>query len=138
MDALIRRLEYRLRPRLPRETCKQHWGENAIRLNVDDRPEKLPRRVRLRALPERVQYVLSNGFERSARLRALWTYLVRGYRYEICERCGRPVGLVWHADDELWATVSGHDDGSGILCPACFDAAAERLGRFVRWEARPQ
>lgn len=58
--------------------------------------------------------------------RAVWLVLVLGYYLEVCERCGRKVGLVWHANDALYqrATAAG---AAGIFCPACFTILAERV-----------
>jgi hypothetical protein len=70
-------------------------------------------------------------------LRGFWHYIVRRYRYEICKRCGRPVGPCtgswWSANDLLWAAVIG--DPHGTVCPPCFTAAADSKGIPVRWEA---
>jgi hypothetical protein len=66
-----------------------------------------------------------------SRLRGGWYYLARGYRYEICEECGRPVGLVWVAPDDLWLEVAEAD--TGIRCIPCFDAELERRGIFASW-----
>lgn len=74
---------------------------------------------------------------RRARLRGFWHYIVRGHRYEICTRCGRPVGphtgSWWSAADDLWATVIG--DPHGVVCPPCFTAAADAKAVPLRWEA---
>lgn len=37
MTALLRRLDYRLRPRLRRERCKRCWRENPVGFTVPDR-----------------------------------------------------------------------------------------------------
>lgn len=88
----------------------------------------------------RVRWVLSAPFaSRRARLRAVWHYIGRGYEYEICMTCGRPVGRAtgswWGAPDDLWRRVSG--DANGVLCPLCFTAAADALGEPIHWEAVP-
>lgn len=68
---------------------------------------------------------------RRARARGFWHYVVRGHRCEICGGCGRPVGLVWMADDALWLEVMG--SRYGVRCVRCFDAAADQLGITVYW-----
>jgi DNA-directed RNA polymerase subunit RPC12/RpoP len=70
-----------------------------------------------------------------ARARAFWHFVVLAYAYEVCARCGRPVGCVWHAPDDLWLAVNGQD--AGVLCPQCFSSGAQELGHFVRFEVRP-
>lgn len=47
------------------------------------------------------------------------------YNCEVCQRCYRRVELVWHAPDYLWAQITGHEDGGGILCVGCFDRLAD-------------
>jgi len=42
------------------------------------------------------------------------------WKYETCERCGRPFHICWWTSNELWNKYSGHSDGSGDLCPDCF------------------
>lgn len=70
-------------------------------------------------------------------LRRLYWIFVRGYEYEICNRCGAPVGLCtgswWGAHDALWERVNGRSEG--VLCPPCFTAACDALGIHIRWEA---
>ena len=87
-------------------------------------------------LASRISYVLwrrtswTGGF--AARAHAFWHHVVRGYAYEICGECGRPVEQVWLADDPLWLEVMGHE--GGLLCIPCFDAELEERGLFVRWK----
>jgi hypothetical protein len=50
---------------------------------------------------------------------------------EFCERCGRHVGLVWHASDALWLEIVG--EPTGVLCTGCFDDECYRRGKFIRW-----
>lgn len=62
------------------------------------------------------------------------------YDGEICEDCGLPValgigGTWWEASDSLWETITGKEDGSGILCPRCFTIQARALGTHVHWKA---
>ena len=57
---------------------------------------------------------------------------------EYCHDCGVKQPLVWKADEELWASVTGKTDGSGILCPKCFDIRAEKIGILVYWVASVQ
>lgn len=54
-------------------------------------------------------------------------------RTEHCHECGDPVAVVWTAPDDLWAAVTGREDGGGIRCIPCFDEAAAAQGRFIRW-----
>lgn len=52
---------------------------------------------------------------------------------EVCQRCDKEVGVVWHAPNKLWRKVTGFREG-GILCVRCFDDLVwERLGTFVYW-----
>jgi hypothetical protein len=77
---------------------------------------------------------------RAAIWRGLYWMLVRRYQTELCQHCGRPVRLVYHAPDWIWEAVTGrarHPDGeaaSGILCPRCLDdlAGAKELP-YLRW-----
>lgn len=75
-----------------------------------------------------------------AMLRGIYWRLVRRYETELCQHCGRPVLLVYHAPDAIWEAVTGlarHPDGHaapGILCPVCFDDLAEAKGLpYLRW-----
>jgi hypothetical protein len=63
---------------------------------------------------------------------------------ETCDACGSGVDLAWWADDEMWRRVyleatgmpaaeRGGEPASGLLCTACFDAHAERLGLLLLW-----
>lgn len=54
---------------------------------------------------------------------------------EHCCRCGLPVGVWWNTTDELWADLSGYENGEGVLCVGCFDEVAARRGIALRWEA---
>ncbi len=65
--------------------------------------------------------------------RWLWWRLVRRYRYEVCRKCGRPVGLVWRAADELWVEVIGHR--GNIRCIPCFDRECLDRGITLGWHA---
>lgn len=83
---------------------------------------------------QRIAYVLwqknySGGL--AARLRAFWHCVVRGYRFEICGDCGRPVKQVWLTDDRLWREVMGGE--GGLLCIPCFDGELEDRGDYVTW-----
>lgn len=83
----------------------------------------------------RISYVLwrrtswSGGLV--ARGRAFWHHVVRGYRYETCGECGRPIEQAWVAADALWLQVM--PTSGGLLCISCFDRKVEKSGRFVRW-----
>jgi hypothetical protein len=86
------------------------------------------------SIASRCSYVLwrktfTGGWK--ARARAFWHHAIRGYRYEICGECGRPVDVVWTADDELWLEVVGQP--GGLLCIPCFDTKVERSGLFLCW-----
>jgi hypothetical protein len=49
---------------------------------------------------------------------------------EFCKDCGARQPLVWHAEDALWAAVSGD---RGVLCPKCFGRRARDLGLLLMW-----
>jgi hypothetical protein len=74
---------------------------------------------------------------RRARLRGFWHYIMRGYQYEICKQCGRPVGphtgSWWYAPTNLWAELIG--EPIGTLCPPCFTAAGDAVGISIYWRA---
>lgn len=73
---------------------------------------------------------------RRALLRALWWFGVRAYRFEICFSCGRPVGLVWAADDQIWLDV--FENRGGICCIGCFDRRfAQETGVILHWKPTP-
>lgn len=72
-------------------------------------------------------------FRGVARLRAWWRFVVLGYRYEVCQGCGRPVEVVWHTDDVLWQEVKGAED---VLCVRCFDRRCASRGVILTWEPR--
>ena len=72
-----------------------------------------------------------------ALLRATWLVVGCGYYLEVCQECGRKVGVSWWADDDLYETVT-HANGAGIFCIDCFDRLAEAaMGTFVRWAPLP-
>lgn len=74
-------------------------------------------------------------------LRAFWWRHVRGWDAEICQKCGRPVGLVWWCHDNfLWEKVTGNprpvgsrEPAAGIFCIACFDRAARKVCGWIEW-----
>lgn len=77
---------------------------------------------------------------RMAMLRTLYWWIIRRYETELCQHCGRPVRLVYHAPDAIWEAVTGrarHPDGHaapGILCPRCLSDLAKKRGLpFLRW-----
>lgn len=77
---------------------------------------------------------------RAATMRCLYWWIVRRWETELCQHCGRPVRIVYHAPDAIWEAVTGrarHPDGHaapGILCPPCFDDLAEAKGLpYLRW-----
>lgn len=71
----------------------------------------------------------------AALFRALWLVVGRGYYLEVCQLCGRRVGLVWHAPDLLYRNVAGE---GGIYCPGCFDDLAAIIlpGMYLVWTPR--
>lgn len=80
---------------------------------------------------------------RRATFQMLYWILIRRYKTELCQHCGRPVRLVYHAPDAIWETVTGnarHSDGHvapGILCPPCLSKLAKEKGLpFLRWTCR--
>jgi hypothetical protein len=68
-------------------------------------------------------------------LRLRFKHLLCRYRciIEFCRVCGIKQPLVWTADDKLWQDVTGINNGSGILCPRCFDKQAISRGIYLRW-----
>jgi hypothetical protein len=77
---------------------------------------------------------------RTASVRALYWMLIRRYETELCQHCGRPVAIVYHAPDAIWETVTGHarhpsgEAAPGILCPRCLSTLAKANGLpFLRW-----
>jgi hypothetical protein len=87
----------------------------------------------------RMRFVMTR-FTGLARLRAVWWYLIRGYRYEMCKACGRPVCeregreplSWWHAPDALWMEVVGNE--ANILCKSCFSHACDERGISIYWQ----
>ena len=75
-----------------------------------------------------------------ATLRGLYWWVIRQYETELCQHCGRPVRLVYHAPDWIWEAVTGKarspggEAAPGILCPRCLSDLAEGKGLpFLRW-----
>lgn len=72
-----------------------------------------------------------------AELRRWYWRFVRGYEYEICDRCGGAVGRCtgswWGADDVLWEDVNG--GFTGVMCPPCFTEACDSRGIWIAWRA---
>lgn len=75
-----------------------------------------------------------------ARLRLFYWHVLRRYESETCQRCGRPVQLVFHVPDAIWEAITGNarspggEAGGGVLCPVCVDQLAEAKGLpFLRW-----
>lgn len=54
------------------------------------------------------------------------------YDGEICGLCGRRVGLVWWAPDDLWRRLTGWREG-GTMCPRCFDGLAAEDRVVLVW-----
>ena len=51
---------------------------------------------------------------------------------EYCDECGVKQPLVWWcSDNALWLAVLG--ETGGVLCPACFNRKAFKLGYFLSW-----
>lgn len=48
---------------------------------------------------------------------------------EVCQRCGKPVGCVWYAHDELWKKVTCNL--WQILCPQCFGDISLEYNREI-------
>jgi len=78
--------------------------------------------------------------KRLARLRAFYWIVVRNYETELCERCGGPVGVVFHAPDWIWELATGYarfPDGEaapGCLCIKCVDDVVDpKLDTYLRW-----
>jgi hypothetical protein len=98
-------------------------------------PSRRPSRDLDWPVASRISYVLwrrkswTGGL--TPRVRAFWHHVVRGYGYEVCGDCGRPVNQAWVADDQAWIDVMGHE--GGLLCIPCFDKKLEGSGRLVRW-----
>lgn len=70
--------------------------------------------------------------DRLAKLRALYWILVRRWETEICNCCGRPVGVVWWCfDQKLWDHVNGGEGGT--LCIRCFDRMARPIIQWLEW-----
>lgn len=75
-----------------------------------------------------------------ATLRGIYWWLIRRYRTELCQQCGRPVRIVYRAPDDLWELATGcarHPSGEsapGVLCPACFDDLVDpRIAGYLIW-----
>lgn len=99
----------------------------------------LPRRIVLADWSIRRRHWRADR-KRLARLRSLYWILVRNYETEICQRCGGPVRVVFHAPDAIWQTVTGHaryesgESAPGVLCPPCVDDLADEAGLpYLRW-----
>lgn len=43
-----------------------------------------------------------------ATLRTLYWWIIRRYETELCQHCGGPVRIVYHAPDEIWEAVTGN------------------------------
>jgi hypothetical protein len=79
-------------------------------------------------------------YVRHGRWLALLRYgleVIRGYRYLVCEDCGRRCEI-WRAPDALWRELVTTDlkpsgSGRGVLCIACFDRKAWRAHHPLLW-----
>jgi len=56
---------------------------------------------------------------------------------ELCEECELRYLTVWRVPNDIWEFVSGHIDGSGLLCPSCFETKARGLDLILCWECSP-
>lgn len=82
--------------------------------------------------------VTMSGLRARAR-RWFWRH-VRGYEYEVCERCGHRVSpsangeplTYWTAIPAVWALVMG--DSQEVVCPDCFTRQAAALGVPIYWQ----
>lgn len=77
---------------------------------------------------------------RMATVRGMYWWLVRRYETELCQRCGRPVRVVFHAPDDLWELATGcvrvpdGESAPGVLCPACVDDLVEpQIEGYLTW-----
>lgn len=52
---------------------------------------------------------------------------------EKCQRCHSSYPYVWHAPDDLWKSLTGITDGSGLFCITCFDAMADNKKILLYW-----
>lgn len=75
-------------------------------------------------------------------LRHFWYGLVLGADGESCYDCGDRYGrfgMLWWAggsDSTLWNTVTGFEDGDGLLCPSCFQKRADQKGVLLDWSVK--
>lgn len=75
-----------------------------------------------------------------ATIHGMYWWIIRRYKAELCQDCGGPVRIVYHAPDDLWETATGlarRPDGEsapGILCPSCFaDRVSAKVRGYVSW-----
>ena len=54
---------------------------------------------------------------------------------EVCQNCGGYYDTVFRVPTGVWEKLTGHADGGGLLCPACCDLLARRVGLELYWEA---
>lgn len=85
-------------------------------------------------------YAQRIGYTWKAKARIVYWILIRRYETELCQRCGNPVGVVFHAPDDLWELATGwprFPDGEsapGVLCPPCVDALVEpQIDGYLTW-----
>jgi len=55
---------------------------------------------------------------------------------ELCRFCDKRYLTVWRAPDYLWEKMTGIKNGSGLMCPKCFDELARKEGIELYWECR--
>ena len=54
---------------------------------------------------------------------------------EFCQNCEGYYDTVFRVPDDVWERLTGHTDGAGLLCPACCELLARRVGLELYWEA---
>ena len=54
---------------------------------------------------------------------------------EVCQNCEGYYDTVFRVPTGVWEKLTGHADGGGLLCPACCDLLARRVGLELYWEA---
>ena len=55
-----------------------------------------------------------------------------------CVRCGEDFLEIFRVPDDVWDRVSGHTDGSGILCWECCEGVARDHGIRLHWSAHTE
>jgi hypothetical protein len=85
-----------------------------------------------------IRYYLRKRRNVRSFLRAQWMTWARRYPWELCQECGRPNAyeppFAWRADDAMWRKLV-NADGSGLMCPSCFNQLAAAHGIRLYWRA---